>query len=576
MTAAAVTAAGTGGARWAVVGRDDGRIVVDLVDGRGTPSRTVLDAADWPAWVTAIERAESPRWVWSDTAREYARLLEHGVRVGSCHDLRLVHAILRDTELIADHQVGPDLAWDGAGGAAGVSTAAETLFEVEQAAHAVPTAIDEVHAEFARQRAALDRADRRLRLLAAAESAGALIAAEMRAAGLPWHVDTHRAILDAELGVRGPDGVPARLAALAAHVRSLLGDPAVSLDSPPKLLRALRRAGVNVQSTSKWEIAEIAHPVIEPLLEYKRLSRLMSANGWAWIDEWITDARFHPVYVPGGVVTGRWASSGGGALQLPRTLRRAVRPDDGWRLVVADVAQLEPRALAAMANDGAMMNAARGRDLYRGLVDAGVVHTRDEAKIAVLGAMYGSTTGEAGRLVPRLRRAYPRAMALVDGAAAIGEAGGRVSTLLGRTSPLPETEWDDVQRRASSVDATEADEQRARRWAKDRGRFTRNFVVQGTAAEWALAWLAEIRRRLYALGEVPAAEAARASGPAFDRRPHLAFFLHDEVILHVPERFADASLRIVTEAAEAATHLLFGQIPLDFPLGAALADDAAK
>ena len=68
-----------------------------------------------------------------------------------------------------------------------------------------------------------------------------------------------------------------------------------------------------------------------------------SANGWAWLDEWAPAGRFRPVYVPGGVVTGRWASSGGGALQLPRQLRPAVRADPGWTLVVADVAALGDR-----------------------------------------------------------------------------------------------------------------------------------------------------------------------------------------------------------------------------------------
>ena len=91
------------------------------------------------------------------------------------------------------------------------------------------------------------------------------------------------------------------------------------------------------------------------------------------------------------------------ALQLPRNLRPAVRADPGWALVVADVAQLEPRMLAAMAADEAMAAAARGGDLYAGVVASGVVATREEAKYAVLGAMYGATSGDSGRLVPAKR-----------------------------------------------------------------------------------------------------------------------------------------------------------------------------
>src|SRR3546814_9112581 len=70
-----------------------------------------------------------------------------------------------------------------------------------------------------------------------------------------------------------------------------------------------------------------------------------------------------------------------------------------------------------MARDTALAEAARGRDLYAGIVAQGAVASRAEAKVALLGAMYGATTGDSGRLVPRLRRAFPRAMRLVDDAA---------------------------------------------------------------------------------------------------------------------------------------------------------------
>lgn len=275
-------------------------------------------------------------------------------------------------------------------------------------------------------------------------------------------------------------------------------------------------------------------------------------------------------------MTGRWASSGGGALQLPRSLRDVVRADPGWQLVVADVAQLEPRVLAAMSRDTGLADAARGRDLYEGIVSTGAVGTRAEAKIAMLGAMYGATTGDSGRLVPRLRKTFPRAMALVDDAARIGEDGGVVTTWLGRTSPPPSAEWAAVQSRATESSASVVEENRARRWARDRGRFTRNFVVQGTAAEWALAWLADLRMRLNALPPVEAPDAAPRSGPVFLTRPHLALFLHDEVIIHTPAVHAEAAAAAAREAADAATRLLFGEIPLDFPLDLRIASSAAK
>ncbi|AZS36870.1 DNA polymerase I, thermostable [Microbacterium lemovicicum] len=568
---------------WIVLGRAASRVEAVLLDAQAREiERTAVDAAALAAWIAEREAAHAPRWVWSDAAAWYPALLSAGVRVSRCHDLRLAHAVIRDAASVTDAAaLRSATEWDRAGAVAEAS-AAPALFELDDTfapPAGPPDDASAVLAEFARQRDAVDgSADPgRLRLLLAAESAGALVAAEMRAAGLPWDAAVHEEQLEAALGPRPPSGaVPVKLAAAATVVRDALGDPTVSIDSQPKLLRALHRVGVQVETTGKWELLRHSHPAIEPLLEYKRLARLYAANGWAWLDEWVADGRFRPVLVPAGVVTGRWASTGGGALQVPRQLRSAVRADPGWVLVVADVAQLEPRVLAAMARDTALADAARGRDLYEGVVDSGAVSTRAEAKGALLGAMYGATTGASGQLVPRLRRTFPKAMALVDDAARVGEDGGVVSTWLGRSSPAPSTEWREEQSRATEADATEADEARARRRARDLGRFTRNFVVQGTAAEWALAWMADLRGRLWAIDPVDESDAASRSGVVFSRRPHLAFFLHDEVIVHAPAARAEEAAAAVQGAAAAAARLLFGDFPLDFPLDLRITDSADK
>lgn len=556
-------------ARWRAVGRrGDGAVDVAVVDAAGSMTdRRVIASADLPAEVAADAEA---RWIWSDTTSWYHGILAAGVRVARCHDVRLCHAILRDSSLVADAaDLRAATAWDAA--SADPSAERDVLFALEPAPDAIPHDLDATVAEFARQfRAVAGAADPgRLRLLTAAESAGALVAVELHAAGVPWSRDAHDAILADALGPRPrPGELPSRVRELAEQVRAELGDPTASLDSQPRLLRSLHRVGVLVESTGKWELRRHEHPVIEPLLAYKRAMRLLSANGWAWMDEWIPADRFRPVYVPGGVVTGRWASSGGGALQLPRMLRPAVRADEGWRLVVADVAQLEPRILAAMAGDLALADAARGRDLYEGIVARGTVPSRQEAKMALLGAMYGATTGDSGRLVPSLRRAYPRAMALVDDAARVGEEGGSVRTLLGRTSPEPSHAWRELQADASEPEASDAVRSLARSRARERGRFTRNFVVQGTAAEWALSWLADLRQRL---ADFPAVGDHPVTG-----RAHLAFFLHDEIIVHAPDEHAEQAAEAVRAAADAAGRLLFGSFPLDFLLDVRIAASAEK
>ncbi|MGH3706457.1 MAG: bifunctional 3'-5' exonuclease/DNA polymerase, partial [Agromyces sp.] len=190
----------------------------------------------------------------------------------------------------------------------------------------------------------------------------------------------------------------------------------------------------------------------------------------------------------------------------------------------------------------------------------------------------GATTGDSGRLVPRLRKVYPRAMRLVDDAARTGEDGGVVSTSLGRSSPRPDDAWQSAQSDASGADADPVEVKRARQSARERGRFTRNFVVQGTAAEWALCWMAGLRSKLVAIaGDAaePSAIASR-SGAAFERVPHLVYYLHDEIIVHTPTEYADAVAAAVVESATAAGRLLFADFPVEFPLDLAIVESYAS
>jgi DNA polymerase-1 len=490
--------------------------------------------------------------VWSDTSRWYPPLLAAGVRVERCVDLRLCHTILRNSAAAASSALAtaaPD-AWDAAPPARRAA-ASDALFDLE-----APPDDDDPIAEWQRQRDAVAGAhdDGRLGLLLAAESVGALVAAEMRFAGLPWSVEEHDRVLTEILGPRIPGGRPARLDALADRLRELLDAPTLNPDSQQDLLKALQNAGFRVESTSKWEIREIDHPVVAPLLEYKSLSRLLSANGWHWLEEWVRDGRFRPVYVPGGVVTGRWASDGGGALQLPRQVRSAVVPDPGWRFVVADASQLEPRVLAAMSGDRAMARAGQASDMYQGMVDTGAVETRQQAKYGMLGAIYGGTTGESGRMRPRIEKAFPAAMAFVEAAARAGEHGDVVSTWLGRSSPPgADLRYDET--------ATEVQKRRTQQRAAAWGRFTRNFVVQGTAAEWALCWMGSLRRRLWSLG-----------AGSLTEKPHLVFFLHDELIVHTPAGLADEVAVAMRESAAEAGRLLFGGVPVEFAVSVAIVD----
>ncbi|WP_090816675.1 MULTISPECIES: bifunctional 3'-5' exonuclease/DNA polymerase [unclassified Arthrobacter] len=541
--------------------------------GKATADARLVTRGELPDVVREFE-AQRPRWVWHRAQDWYPELLTHGIELERCHDLALCGAILAHSEFTAhtdyakhavkltqDDDAAPPRVLQPPPPPADQGALFEDLTPSNTNA-----GLAELKEEFAAQQHAvvqvpLDGQRRqRLQLLLAAESACAIIAVEMQHAGVPWREELHQAILADVLGPRPPLGRrPPALEALCTELRDILNSPSLNPDSPQDLMRALHRNGIEVKSTRQWELQESKHPAIQPLLAYKKLSRLHTANGWAWLDAWVREGRFHPEYVVGGVVSGRWASRGGGALQIPRNIRAAVHADPGHKLIVADASQLEPRVLVALAQDTKMAEAARDKDLYAGIAAQGFGGDRAKAKIALLGAIYGATTGESGRLMPQLTRTYPRAVGFVEQAAREGEAGRTVTTRLGRSSPPPSAGW------LRSQQSTTAEEQRrADNLARSRGRFTRNFVVQGSAAEWAACWLAELRRRLRTL---------RAEGsPAGE----LVFFLHDEVMVHAPDDAVGACIQAIEDSAASAKELMFGRIPVEFPVSVAVVDSYDK
>ncbi|OEJ95081.1 bifunctional 3'-5' exonuclease/DNA polymerase [Streptomyces thermolilacinus] len=537
-----------GGARLVPLGRD------------GMPAGPVVTEPDLVAAVRS--RPEAGRWVWRSTAGLYPRLLAAGVRVERCYDIEAAEQLLLGHEgrlgeprsaaaawaRLHDRPVPPDRPQRAA-----EPGAQSPLFDTASGGPDVPfEALLEVYAEQQRRHGATAHPDR-MRLLTAAESAGMLVAAEMHRAGVPWRADVHRAVLGELLGERyAGGGEPRRLAELAAEVSAAFGRP-VRPDLPADVVRAFAEAGIRIRSTRRWELAKVDHPAVEPLLAYKTLYRIWTAHGWSWLQDWVRDGRFRPEYVPGGTASGRWTTNGGGALQIPKVIRRAVVADDGWRLVVADADQLEPRVLAAISRDPGLMEVAgHDGDLYARLSDRAFSGSRDHAKLALLGAIYGQTSGDGLKNLAALRRRFPRAVAYVDDAARAGEEGRLVRTWLGRTSP----------RAVGAGEAEEAgipqDDERAPAGtgadARARGRFTRNFVVQGSAADWALLMLAALRRATAGM------------------RAELVFFQHDEVIVHCPEREAEAVAAAIRAAGDLAGRITFGDTPVRFPFTTAVVE----
>ncbi|WP_406838243.1 bifunctional 3'-5' exonuclease/DNA polymerase [Streptomyces sp. AHU1] len=553
--------------RWALAPAEDGGAEIAALGPDGLPTGGVRREADLAEAVRT--RPDVSRWVWRSTADVYPRLLATGVRVERCYDMEAAETLLLGHEgrLGEPRSAAAALARLRGGPVppdppqrAAEPGSQSSLFE-PRPVHVPLADLLEVYADQQRRHDATAHPER-MRLLTAAESAGMLVAAEMNRAGLPWSADVHRDVLRELLGERyAGGGEPRRLAELTEEVSAAFGRR-VRPDLPADVVKAFAQAGIKVRSTRRWEIESVDHPAVKPLIEYKKLYRIWVAHGWSWLQDWVRDGRFRPEYLPGGTVTGRWVTNGGGALQIPKVIRRAVVADPGWRLVVADADQMEPRVLAAVSRDPGLMEVAgRESDLYQSVSDQAFSGDRTQAKLAVLGAVYGQTSGDGLKNLALLRRRFPKAVAYVDDAARAGEEGRLVRTWLGRTCPPAAGAGEGGGEEAgipqddpADADATEQG------WvpgyassdSRARGRFARNFVVQGSAADWALLMLAALRRT--------------CSGLAAE----LVFFQHDEVIVHCPAEEADTVVAAIRDAAELAGRLTFGPTPVRFPFTTAV------
>ncbi len=560
--------------RWAIAAAEGGGADLVPLGGDGLPAGPVVHEADLAGAVR--RRGHVDRWVWRSTPDLYPRLLAAGARVERCYDVEAAELLLLGHEgrlgeprsaaaalaRLRDAPVPPDPPPRAA-----EPGSQDSLFEPRPGG--APVTLEELAEVYARQQRRHDATAHpgRMRLLTASESAGMLVAAEMNAAGLPWRADVHRALLTELLGERyAGGGEPRRLAELADEVSAAFGRR-VRPDLAADVVKAFAQAGIRVKSTRRWALEEIDHPAVRPLIEYKKLYRIWTAHGWSWLQAWVRDGRFRPEYTPGGSVSGRWTTNGGGALQIPKVIRRAVVADPGWRLVVADADQMEPRVLAAISRDPGLMEVAGSEeDLYTRLSDRAFSGDRDHAKLALLGAVYGQTSGDGLKNLAALRRRFPLAVAYVDDAAKAGEEGRLVRTWLGRTSPPAAGAGEDDEAGIPQEDpaapsgpaspGAEFTPGYASSDARARGRFTRNFVVQGSAADWALLMLAALRRTLSEAG----------------MRAELVFFQHDEVIVHCPAEEAETVARAVRAAGDLAGRLAFGDTPVRFPFTTAVVE----
>lgn len=356
---------------------------------------------------------------------------------------------------------------------------------------------------------------------AASESAAALLCLELERHGLPLHRPEIERIITAADGPRPSDeaGVRANRARRDAPVLALVpGAEHTDLRHPEQVRAMLASVGVVVPDTRKWTLEphRASHPVVPALLAWRKAERIATTYGWPWLASNVgADDRLRGGWTPCDGGAGRMTAAAG-LHNLPIELRQAVDAGDGFAFVRADLGQIEPRVLAAVSRDPALAAATQDDDLYAP-VAARLGVDRAHAKIAVLAAMYGQTSGAAGQALAQMDRAYPVAMAYLRAAHEAGTLGRPVMTYGGRLIPTGAPGPTQAARAAH-------------------GRFARNAVVQGAAAELFKAWAATVRAGL------------AATGGGDQPVGRIVLCLHDELLVHVPVERAEATAHLVESA----------------------------
>ncbi|TAN21567.1 MAG: DNA polymerase I [Acidobacteria bacterium] len=339
-----------------------------------------------------------------------------------------------------------------------------------------------------------------------------------------------------------------------------------NLNSPQQLADVLfgklalpapaKRGKTKTPSTAVDVLETLAeHAVIPPILEYRQLSKLKST----YVDALPPlirpeTGRLHTTFVIAGSATGRLASINPNLQNIPirseigRQIRAAFVADPGHVLLSADYSQIELRLLAHFSQDPLLLQAFRGdTDIHR-LTAAEVFGVppllvtdehRRRAKAVNFGIVYGlSAFGlsrqlgipqkEAAGFIRRYFERYGGVKTYIERSLAQARQEGRVRTLFGRVRPIPNLDSRNPGLRGFAE------------------RTAINTPLQGTAAD--LIKLAMIR-----LQPQLAAHDAR-----------LLLQVHDELVLEVPERQAEALASAVRAAMEGVAALA---VPLRVEVG---------
>lgn len=213
-------------------------------------------------------------------------------------------------------------------------------------------------------------------------------------------------------------------------------------------------------STKESELEKLKdkHPIIEMILEYRELQKLLST----YIDSIPTqldkDNRLHSSFIPAGTTTGRMASQNPNLQNIPirselgRAIRKAFIAEDGYKLLSLDYSQIELRIAAILSKDEKLIEIFKnGEDVHTGVamrvfgVSADKVDKamRSKAKTINFGVLFGmgvsalqknlkTNRAEAQEFYNQYFATFRELAAFIDEIKADAKRKGYTETLFGR------------------------------------------------------------------------------------------------------------------------------------------------
>ena len=219
-------------------------------------------------------------------------------------------------------------------------------------------------------------------------------------------------------------------------------------------------------STAEAELEKLRdlHPVIEKILQYRELQKIVST----YIDPLPTfcdsENRIHAEFIQAGTTTGRFSSANPNLQNIPNTgehgtmMRQMFCAPVGKKLLVVDYSQIELRIAAIMSGDKGLCSIfAEGRDIHTGVAsrmfqvepDRVTSDMRRNAKVINFGILYGMgitalsqnlgiTRKEAEEYHTKYFAEFPTLRAFMDGAVISARKMGYSETMFGRRRYFPQ------------------------------------------------------------------------------------------------------------------------------------------